>query len=154
LENKKDSQTTGIVRLTLEAAFLKYGRLDVTGDIASTTEIAPSQLYGGMLKQALVRIVGERKAKQWLRLFARSQEGAPAEFTDESLLNLYRLEGYAYEYWLTTGSMRTLGKEGGRFWIEESRFGVSRNAEFDFLIRSYDKRIEGETFSASSIGIT
>jgi hypothetical protein len=152
-ENKTDAVTVGLVRLTLEAAIQKYARLDISDDVVPPTSLPVDEWFGGVLKKAIVALAGDADAKEVMeRLFSQPSDMVPADFTEDTLVDLYRLEGYAYEYWLTMALMRTLGK-GGVLRITDAGPDVDRPGELDDLVRSYDARIETIDVPSSNIGV-
>lgn len=151
-DNKTDARTVGLVRLTLEAGIQKYGRLDCV-DVVAPTSMPLNQWFGGVLRKAFVALVGESEADAAMnRVCGRAADTIPAEFTEDTLVDLYRLEGYAYEYWYITALMRTVGK-GGTLRIDDAGPDVDRTIELDELIRSYDMRIDERHSPSSNIGV-
>jgi hypothetical protein len=152
-ENKTDAVTVGLVRLTVEAAIQKYARLNVSDDVVAPTSVPIEEWFGGVLKKAIVAMAGNAEATEVMgRLFSQPSDMMPADFSEDTLVELYRLEGCAYEYWLTTALMRTLGK-GGALRITDSGPDVDRSADLDELIRSYDRRIELVDVPSSNVGV-
>jgi hypothetical protein len=151
-ENKTDANTLALVRWTVESAIQKYGRLDLV-DVLPAGSAPVKEWFGGVLYEAFVALVGQQEAMDALeRLCARSSDTVPVGFSEETLIDLYRVEGYAYEYWLTTAHMRSIGK-GGVLYVREGGPVVDGSEELEGLIESYDRRIEESGPPSSSIGV-
>ncbi len=79
-------------------------------------------------------------------------EWVPTHFRDQDFIDVFAVEGLAYEYWLTAARMRALGK-GGVLTFTEGGFEVDRTPELDALIESYDQRIAEPDCPSSLIGM-
>ena len=79
----------------------------------------------------------------------------PVDFRPEDYRGAYANEGLAYEYWLCTARLRSIGK-GMKLWFDPStdEFGYEESAELSTAINRYDARITGVTFFSTLIGIT
>jgi len=160
LDDKPDTQTIALVRNILEVAFVRYGVLDDSfDDMGLTSEIEFDEIAGGLL------------VKQWEKALAPNQERTQStleflrkayragrqwvlkNFNAGDLVDIYRLEALAYEYWLTTARMRRVGKGGIITVSADGDIESAENSDLEKLLRSYDARIEKSRFNASSTGV-
>ena len=75
------------------------------------------------------------------------------DFAPDDFINLYLVEGLAYQYWRATAMMRTLGK-GGRLTITpDGDWTWSADEKFAALIRSIDERTDKSEFQSSFVGL-
>lgn len=151
--NKRDSTTLALVRDIVELAFVKYAQLigpdDARAEIQLAENVRDDEILGGLL----VDVVRRRPILQALLRRLRRQPGwVITRFDPSDLDNIYRLEGLAYEYWLTTARMRSVGK-GVVMHVRDGRLGCVHTAEQDRLVASYDARSAREPFASSNIGV-
>jgi hypothetical protein len=75
------------------------------------------------------------------------------DFAPDDFINLYLVEGLAYQYWRATAMMRTLGK-GWRLTITpDGDWTWSADEKFAALIRSIDERTDKSEFQSSFVGL-
>lgn len=152
-DNKTDAVTTQLVRSTLEAAFMKYGDLGNHGDLIVPCDNPGVPIMGGLVEEYLrTTAFSASFVRDYLRALRERPHLCPGHFSDNDLVDVYRLEGMAYEYWLTCAHMRSIGK-GAELSFDRGHPHAARDSDLEWLIQNYDGRTENEGFSATSIGV-
>lgn len=150
-ENKIDPTTTALVRKIAELAISKYGKTADISDMARSQDLFLKDAMGGYLKRAWEKHLGIKSA---IKLFKQmSPQWIMKSFKPDDYIQIYCIEGFSYEYWRTTASMRATGKgailkRGARNWPE-----YIDDDEFESLILSYDKRIQQVRANHSLTGL-
>ena len=147
-----DANTLLLVRDILECAFIRFASLTKIGDVQYSLNMSPTKILGGQYL---------RRRNGVLRKLSRSDRQAipmtlPAqwvitEFSSDDYVDIYRLEGLAYEYWWVTALMRALGK-GAVLSIRGGHVHQRCSSELLNLLASYDRRIWQNNFSSSLLG--
>lgn len=134
--------TTITVRNHVEQAIYKYSNLSNNDDYALSSKVDFNEILGGMLAQSM----GKLFPKEFVDIYEKGLQTNPqwvlTKFSKNDLLDVYYLEGLAYQYWYISAKMRALGK--GIF-LEITELGEiyeARTSEQESLIVSFDKRNE------------
>jgi len=137
-------QTTGLVRVALEAAFQKYAGYDECLGVGTTDRIPIEEVLDGLLTDA--GFEAERSELQ------RSPQLVLRRFDLCGLREFYEVEKLAYEVWRSTAQLRAVAK-GARLAVESTGHMVSeiRDAELARLIDIYDARQREYDISAKGV---
>ena len=78
----------------------------------------------------------------------------PVDFKPADYRAIYACEGLAYEYWLCTARLRSIGK-GLRLWFDPATgdFSYEQSTGTSTAIERFDARLKGVTFFPTLIGI-
>jgi hypothetical protein len=144
----KDSRpgTIRFTRATLEAAVQKWGRFELCGHIAKSTDVPSSAILQGRLeKSGQAEVLAAVKVQPQLVL---------TDFGPNEMLEVLELEKLAYECWKSMAKLRALGKGAmlevtGR---EDDPIDEYRERRLDLLIKSYDERTNHSLFSKTATG--
>jgi len=151
--HKTDSQTIGLVRDIVELAFVKYGQLigpdDPKAELQLAGNVRDDEVLGGLLADLVRR---RPSLQKWMSQLRRQSSWVITRFEPSDLENIYRLEGLAYEYWLTTTRLRSVGK-GAPLYVSDGRLACVHGTPQASLEMSYDLRSEREHFTSSNIGV-
>lgn len=145
-----DPGTIAWVRQIMETAFTKYGSLEQHNDIALTSSMRRTEIWGGLFVEALA-VRGIDDEQLLLDGLERNPQFAPRAFSPADIVDLYRAEGLAHEYWLTTARMRGVGK-GEFLSVTDRGVEMQRLPALNRLIESYDERIARSEFNTSMVG--
>ncbi len=119
--------------------------------------ITLADVAGGLYERSLRRAAkGNERALAILdERFRESNIWVLLDFGVSDYVDIYRLEAYAYEYWLTTARLRRIGKGGSLVVPEDGSFHTGRgiNNDLEGLIQSYDERTAAGGLSASALGV-
>jgi hypothetical protein len=150
--NKTDAMTLGHVRRHVELALRKYGDL-TKHDLGDSGTTPARHILGGHF----VRI-GHKEFRGRIHEFQQLCEGLKArrqlivtDFAVSDFLDIYRLEGFAYEYWFVSASLRSIGK-GLHIKRDGDAWSYEKNTEIRELIKKYDQRIDRTPFSSTAFG--
>jgi hypothetical protein len=147
---KTDPQTVSLVRTLAETAFLKYGNLAQVHDIALSSQVPRERVLGGLFESTGRKVLGDAYAGYSNSLGA---EWVLVNYGPEDHVEVFRLEGLAYEYWWATAKLRAIGK-GAAIRRRDEVIVEDREANLADLIESYDKRLERGTSLATSVGLS
>jgi hypothetical protein len=153
-DNLTDSRTTLLVRQIVELAIYKFGALD-RFEFAMRSKTDFSKQWGGQLKLIVDQVDGDRDAIiSMLNSDAVPDTLIPIEFRPADYRNLYAAEGLAYEYWLCTARLRSIGK-GCELWFdpESGQFTYKETSDVREAIKRFDNRLKGVTFFPTLVGI-
>jgi hypothetical protein len=153
LGNKTDAVTTLLVREIAELAMVKYGTDRVSNDLVPSRGLRPRDILGGhYLREAVQRLGSRRAANEEARAVIRSNQLVLVRFDFEDLLDLYRIEGLAYEYWRTGAALRMIGKGASVRRNERTFLDYSLSDELEWLLEHHDETTASSRFSGSLIG--
>jgi hypothetical protein len=155
-DNSVDDATIMLVRQIADLAIAKHSDLENSTDLLPAKSMTLKQMWGGYLLRALEDIPIKNR-KVWMdaaNQIAASDVLLPRFFRPADLRNLYGVEGYAYEYWLTTARLRTIGK-GMKLWFfpSDQSFLYEPAPEISEALTRYDARGRGARYFHSQIGI-
>jgi hypothetical protein len=138
--------TVGLVRATLDAAFQKYGKLNLCDRVGISKEIPTSKILAGLLLDGEFEI--ERK------MVEETSQLVLTNFTHRELIEFYEVEKLAYEVWKASALLRTVGK-GGVLAVSGPPEYISGECskQPSTLMEVYDNRISNREVSASSAGV-
>jgi hypothetical protein len=117
-DNITDSATVLLVRQILELAIAKYGSLGIDEGVRSS-QLSFERRWGGYLALSVADMFkqNQREIRALLTSSDESSQLELASFRPGNLRDLFGAEGYAYEYWLCTARLRSIGK-GRKLWYE------------------------------------
>ena len=156
-DNITDSQTTLLVRQILELAMLKHGDLEKV-DLRPTSHVPFEERWGGYLKLA-IDYLDENQRKFVMTAYGNADPSdeslLPVEFGPADYRAIYANEGLAYEYWLCTARLRSIGK-GMRLWFDpqSANFTYEPSPEISTAIERFDARLKGIRVFPTLIGIS
>jgi hypothetical protein len=146
-DDSTDERTVSLVRQILELAITKYSSFDKT-ELSRYSDLSFDERWGGYLKLAVDGIdeAHRDKLRAALEGLTSSNTMTPKQFRPGDLRDIYGAEGLAYEYWVCTARLRSIGK-GKKLWFEPiaSLFTYEDNAVVAEAIRRYDSRINNNT---------
>jgi hypothetical protein len=148
-DDKTDATTARLVRDHLECAIAKFGSLRELGDIRRSVGLSATAVLGGRFIRDLTVIIRNRHERdEFVRSVLDNDQFVLVDFEFSDLLAIYRAEGLAYEYWLTTAKLRTVGK-GASLVLGPEGWAYKEDQSLRRLIESFDRRIEiGGAFAA------
>jgi hypothetical protein len=150
--DKTDPTTARLVRDHLECAIAKFGCLKESGDIRRSIGLSATVVLGGRFLRDLKLIIkNQRERDAFVRSVLEKDQFVLVEFGLSDLIAMYRAEGLAYEYWLTTAKLRTVGK-GASLILEPDGWAYRQDESLQRLIESFDRRIEIGGGFATRIG--
>ena len=130
------------VRAIFEAAVQKYGRRDICTRVAISTEVAPGEIFQGLLLSA--------ELSSSLAVATAFPQLVLTEFGVNEMREFYDTEKLAYEVWKSMATLRMLGKgpslvvdSGGEYFYD------NRSEELNALVVSYDDRARALDSSAT-----
>ena len=145
--------TVHLVRDIVECAICKYGQLADIGDIRPASLVPDEQILGGYFIRKLRTMIRERSVREQIVHELRAgDQFVLLDFRVKDFIAIYAVEGLAYEYWLTTARLRSIGK--GEVYILQPDFDLRfvGTKELNELFTSYDDRIGGGNFLPVDVG--
>jgi hypothetical protein len=148
--DKTDQHTLALVRQHVELAILKFANVSRTSDIVRTRHLSrAADVLGGKFAKSWIKFsqssnqnidVGEAFAA-----LKKTDQSVLTDFNASDLVDIYRVEGFAYEYWRALSAMRAIGK-GAHLRIEDGEMLTEHDDEpkFSKLITAYDTRLDVE----------
>lgn len=131
---KESKQTLWLYRNIMECAFLKYGK-NTCGDelilVKKNSKQDIKKIASGLYFEAIEYFQIELSNK-----FNGIYLG---NFNTKDLIEIYKLERLAYEFWYTTACKRRLYKDGSLF-IKNNEYYVLNDSITENLIKFYDNR--------------
>lgn len=149
---RMDATTLGLVRQIAELAISKHGDMSRHDDAALSAQIHFKEVLGGHYRRLWTKWIGGRAAVAKFRALAETNQWVLTRFEIRDYIDIYTIEGYAYEYWRVTALMRAVGKGAGFVLREDDWPDNVATPEFRRLIRSYDRRIDHLPFSTALLG--
>ena len=153
-DNLTDGTTTRLVRQILELAIYKFGSLGQY-EFAKRSETDLAKQWGSYLKLAIDGMGRNREAATAMLSSTDSPDSLiPVDFRPADYRSIYAAEGLAYEYWLCTARLRSIGK-GKRLWFDPSsgEFEYEAPEEISEAIERFNSRLTGVTFFPTLVGI-
>ena len=95
----------------------------------------------------------EKLRKFIVRDYEENDTFVPDGFKSTDYRDVYAVEGLAYQYWLTTAQLRSLGKGSRLFFHETGEFLYEPDDNLEEAISRYDDRLGSERFFATLIGV-
>ncbi|WP_155836789.1 hypothetical protein [Paraburkholderia mimosarum] len=130
------------VRGIAEQAIFKFGVARGLLDAQLATHVSSRKILGGFLVKSLAKMRDADFASFYIHKISKSSQWVLTDFRPSDLAGMYFVEGLAYQYWYISAKLRACGK--GISIRAESGGSVEeiRSPEQDWLIESYDKRID------------
>ncbi|AZN68318.1 hypothetical protein DX910_08625 [Acinetobacter haemolyticus] len=136
-----DAMTLNIVRNFMEIAFLKFGDLN-KNDLCLSKEISYEEVLDGLFYKSHEHIgYSNGKIMRIWEEYKNRGEIVLKDYKTNDHINIYLLEGVAYEYWKATANMRSIAKGGQLINCEDFFWAEERTDDLDQLLSLYDKRI-------------
>ena len=151
-DNKTDANTLALVREIVDLSIFKHGDLKIIDDVRQASDVHFKDILGGHYKRLWTKWLGEFEARKKFRALTKTKQWVITSFKIHDLINMYKLEGLAYEYWHVTATMRAIGKGSTVRWGAGNWPERGGSATFERLIRSYDDRISNMPLSTSLLG--
>ncbi len=142
-EGKTDADTVALVRRIAELAFLRHGDLKRDDDLGNILRTRLGTFLGGHYYRVMAEKFGSKlKAKKHYAALRRTSQSVMLKFSEDELLRVYEVEGFAYEYWKSTAAMRSIGKGSSVEWnCTEGWFSYDDRDVHPILFGIYDERI-------------
>jgi hypothetical protein len=156
-ENKVDARTIGLVREIVELAITRYGHMENLAEFGRSDILKPDLIMGGLFKKAF-KVNGAKHSQKVFREFARLLRSAPPQwvlrrFCADDLVDMYYVEGLAYQYWHTATLLRMLGK-GFKITInDDGDWEFVEDYDLSWLTDSIDERTETNSGAISLVGM-
>jgi hypothetical protein len=152
---KVDWVTKAIVRDVVETAIQKHGALNKRSEFSTSDKIGVDKVLGGwFLKTINIVFKDKRERYRYLESFRARPEIVLVDFMPRDLIDLYFVEGLAYEYWRITARLRAVGKGVDIVYDSEGGLQYGASEEKWSLIESFDRRAERfGRFDGSSLGV-
>jgi len=157
-EDKTDHITLGLVRQIAELAIQKHGLCTASREFGFSDKLSANLILGGWMKKGLKSLgskekTGARIFREYSALLKQQSTWVIRDFSKRDFINIYALEGAAYQYWRLTALLRSLGK-GARIIIDETGdWNYVPNHRLTQLIQSIDKRNEQTSSFSSLMGV-
>jgi hypothetical protein len=157
-EDKTDHVTVGLVRQIGELAIQKHGLRMGYKEFGLSDKLGPDRILGGWMKKGLKSlggdgIGGEQIFREYSAMLKNNPTWVIRDFSKRDFLDIYALEGAAYQYWRLTALLRSLGK-GARIIVDETGdWDYVPNHALTQLIVSIDKRNERRNSLSSLMGV-
>lgn len=132
--------TVANVRSHAGQAMIKYGDLNKTNDYGLTDKVEFSNILGGLLEQYLEEAGLAGVAKAMKTELVDNPQWVLTDFCAKDMMDLYCIEGLAYQYWYVAARMRSMGKGVPLSITEEGDILECRTSEQEWLISNFDKR--------------
>lgn len=158
-EDKTDHITLGLVRQICELAIQKHGLRAASGEFGLSNALSPNVILGGWMKKGLKgfgkkELSGENLFRNYAAVLRRSPpEWVIRDFSKRDFIDIYALEGAAYQYWRLTALLRSLGKGAKIILDETGDWDYVPNQTLNRLIVSIDKRNEQRNSFSSLMGV-
>jgi hypothetical protein len=153
LPSKTDATTTVLVRHIMECAFLKYGSLTNCEDVRDASKVEQCAVLGGWYKKSLDVLKKEAGGKLPEEYFRLPSQLVLVQFDENDFIDVFRLEGLAYEYWRATAKLRAIGK-GVPIRVTDGDVFEERTDAVAELIARHDARTEHSPFISSLVGVS
>lgn len=157
-EDKTDHITLGLVRQIVELAIQKHGLRAAPGEFGLSDALGPNVILGGWMKKGLKSLgnkgkSGENLYRNYAAMLRRNSEWVIRDFSKRDIIDIYALEGAAYQYWRLTALLRSLGK-GAKIIVDETGdWQYVPNSTLNRLIVSIDERNEQRNSFSSLMGV-
>lgn len=153
--NRIDPHTIALVRQIVEAAIIRFGVFtEQSEDVQLATNISAQEVLGGLFVQSMNKHFTKSKADILVNALLKSDQWVLTRFSAYDYIDIYRIENLCHEYWLVTARMRAVGK-GGEISVSNTGIpGSKRTDDLEWLIHSFDLRIENHPFNTSRIGVS
>ncbi|MDD5008967.1 MAG: hypothetical protein PHU49_06210 [Syntrophorhabdaceae bacterium] len=137
-------QSIGLTRAAFEAAFQKYGLIQLCNSIGDSEEVGIAKVLNGLLLAK-----GFKPERECVE---NSHQLVLTDFTSQNLAELYIAERLAYEIWRTGAMLRIVGK-GVSIVVSgpPSYVNDDRTPELNYLVMHHDDR--DHESDSSSIGV-
>lgn len=117
-EDKTDPVTVGLVRQIAELAIQKHALRTGRNEFGLSNRLSPDLILGGWMKKGLKSlggdgIGGERIFREYSATPKSISNWMIRDFSKRDFIDIYALEGVAYQYWRIRPSYDHLGKERG-----------------------------------------
>jgi hypothetical protein len=144
-DGKTDRVTTLLVRRIAELAIVKYGNLELRSKFAPASSVKYERYMGGLYREACESVFGDGEAgRQLLRSEVDGNHLIPMGIFASDLIDLYGIEGLAYEYWRATATLRVIGKRVDVRWVREiGWFYYFFERTAPSLFKYYDDKLGG-----------
>lgn len=158
-EDKTDHITLGLVRQIAELAIQKHGLHAGTREFGLSNVLSPNVILGGWMRKGLKSLGNEGTSGESIfRNYSAVLRRGPPElvirdFSKRDLIDVYALEGIAYQYWRLTALLRSLGKGAKIILDETGDWNYVPNSALNKLIESIDKRNERGGSISSLLGV-
>lgn len=138
-------QSIGLTRAAFEAAFQRYGSIQLCDGIGDSKQVGVAKILNGLFLSK--DFEPERKF-----LETADAQLVLTNFTSQNLADLYVAERLAYEIWRTGAMLRIVGKGADIVVSGYPRYvDDNRNDELNYLAMHYDDR--NDLLSSTSIGV-
>ena len=157
-EDKTDHVTVGLVRQIAELAIQKHGQRTGHKEFGLSDKLGPDLVLGGWMKKGLKSlggsgVSGERIFREYSAMLKKKSNWVIRDFSKKDFLDIYALEGAAYQYWRITALLRSLGK-GARITVDETGdWDYVPNHALTQLIVSIDERNKRVNSFSSLMGV-
>ena len=157
-EDKTDHTTVGLVRQIAELAIQKHGLRAAPKEFGLSDKLGPDLILGGWMKKGLKSLgrngkSGEIIFRKYRAALRNKSEWVIRDFSKKDFINIYALEGAAYQYWRLTALLRSLGKDARIIVDETGNWDYVPNHALSQLIVSIDKRNEHRNSFSSLMGV-
>jgi hypothetical protein len=157
-ESKTDHITIGLVRQIAEMAMQKYGLQNTKKEFGRSDQLSPNLILGGWMKRGLKSLGGKGKNgelffQKCAALLRSNPSWVIRDFSKRDFIDVYALEGAAYQYWRITALLRSLGKGEKIIMDATGDWNYVPDPVMRSLIISIDKRNEKYGPFSSLIGV-
>lgn len=157
-EDKTDHVTVGLVRQIAELFIQKHGLRVGNKEFGRSDLLGLNAILGGWLKRGLKRLKSkDASSKQILHNYSLILKSDPnwviRDFSKSDFINIYAIEGAAYQYWRLTALLRALGK-GAKIVVDDTGdWQYVPDPLLHQLVLSIDERNQNTSSFSSLIGV-
>ncbi|RWM17822.1 hypothetical protein [Mesorhizobium sp.] len=156
MESNTDPRTVALVRNVVELAIRKHGDMGHANEFVQSDRVNPDLILGGWMKRGVKQWMAASRPNRTYRNFVQmvraQKQLVVRDFNERDLIEIYRVEGLAYQYWQVSALLRTLGK-GGRIVVSVSGdWHYVSDPEFAALISSIDDRTASKRATGTLLG--
>ncbi len=157
-EDKTDHTTVGLVRQIAELAIQKHGLRAAPKEFGLSDKLGPDLILGGWMKKGLKSLGRDGKSgeiifRKYSAALRNKSDWVIRDFSKKDFIDIYALEGAAYQYWRLTALLRSLGKDARIIVDETGDWDYVPNHALSQLIVSIDKRNEHRNSFSSLMGV-
>ncbi|CAK6611873.1 TPA: hypothetical protein ACHWKL_001075 [Providencia stuartii] len=149
--NNTDEETVIVVRSHLDQAIYKFGELSKNDDYSLSSDVEFNDILGGMLYDSMRKHLPKSTVDFYACKIKEEKQWVLTSFSEQSIIDIYYLEGIAYQYWYLLAKMRAIGKNISSMIDDFGVINEFRTDEQKFLIESFDRR---NSENSPSFGMT
>lgn len=157
-EGDTSEVTLGLVRQIVELAIQKHGLISAEREFGMSDKLSPNIVLGGWMTKGMKHIHQDPVLiKEFIRTYHAMLRDKPTpvirSFGKKDLIDIYAIEGAAYQYWRLTALLRSIGKGAKVSINEQGDWQFLPDESLSKLIESVDARNKEKSSFSSLSGI-